>query len=268
MWHLRALLPPVLGAALMAALDPLAGPEPASDGTPDPRPHRVRLADAIGNLAELSLAQRAGAPGGLPTRAGATTRMIVTADLSTLVADLTTKAGSAAAGFGRLDTGEPGGFELSPLTTQMLSCGAEVIPMLLDDVTGRPLDVGRTQYPFPPAVRRAIEVRDQHCTFGSCTAKPAWCHTHHLVAYPEGSTSEANGALLCGYHHRFVHAHGWTGRLIDGHVVWRPPSPDEIDHPGGHSNAHVQAFDRALRGLALKWTARNRQLQPHAPDSG
>jgi Domain of unknown function (DUF222) len=255
MWQLRALLPPVVGAAVMAALDPLAGPEPATDGTPDPRPHRVRLADAIATLAETSLAARVGAPGGLPTRAGATTRMIVTADLATLTADLTSKAGQAAAGFGRLDTGEPGGFEISALTTQVLACAAEVIPMLLDDATGRPLDVGRTQYPFPPAIRRAIEHRDQHCTFGTCTAKPPWCHTHHVVPFPGGPTSEANGALLCGYHHRYVHAHGWTARIVDGHVVWQPPDPD-ADGTESHSNAHIQAFDRALRDLARRWHAR------------
>ncbi len=40
MWQLSGPLPPVTGAALMAALDPLAGPEPATDGTPDPRSHR------------------------------------------------------------------------------------------------------------------------------------------------------------------------------------------------------------------------------------
>ncbi len=77
----------------------------------------------------------------------------------------------------------------------------------------------------PRPIRRAIEARDQHCTFATCTAKPAWCHTHHLIPTGRRATSEANGALLCGYHHRFIHAHGWTGRLIDGHVHWQPPSP-------------------------------------------
>jgi hypothetical protein len=267
MWRLQALLPPVTGACLMAALDPLAGPEPAADGTPDPRPHRQRMADAIGHLAELSLAQRAGQPGALPRRAGASTRMIVTAELSTLTADVSRRGGSAGAAFGLLDTGEAGGWELSPLTTQVLSCGAEVVPMLLDDATGRPLDVGRTMYPFPPKVRRAIEARDQHCTFGSCTAKPSWCHTHHLLPFLKGGpTSEANGALLCGWHHRFVHAHGWVGRIIDGHVVWRPPNPlDDADNTEV-TNAHIQQFERALRDLAVRWLIRTGRVRPS--DSG
>jgi Domain of unknown function (DUF222) len=264
MWRLSGHLPPVIGATLMAALDPLAGPEPATDGTPDPRPHRVRMADAFGHLATLSLAQRAGAPGGLPRRAGAATRMIVTADLSTLTADVTSTGGQAGAAFGLLDTGEPGGWEISPLTTQVLSCGAEVIPMLLDDETGRPLDVGRTQYPFTAVQRRAIEVRDQHCTYPGCTAKPAWCDTHHLLQFSRGGrTAEANGALVCGWHHRFVHAHGWIGRLVDGHVLWRAPSPldDAGDDP--KSNARLQLFERALRDLAQRWINRTSRQQPH-----
>jgi hypothetical protein len=137
-----------------------------------------------------------------------------------------------------------------------LSCGAEVLPILLDDHTGRPLDVGTTRYPFPPKIRRAIETRDQHCTFKACHAKPPWCHTHHLTRYPDGPTAEANGTLLCGRHHRFVHAHGWIGRIVDGHVRWRPPDAD--DEIG---NAFTQEFEQELKRLALRWIGRNQQLE-------
>src|SRR4029077_15479383 len=43
MWLLNAALPPVQGAMLHAALDPLASPRPASDGSPDPRSRQQRL---------------------------------------------------------------------------------------------------------------------------------------------------------------------------------------------------------------------------------
>ena len=139
-------------------------------------------------------------------------------------------------------TGEPGGWEISPLSLDVLSCDAEVIPVLTDSF-GRALDVGDTQYPFPPKIRRAVEVRDRHCTFPGCSAKPAWCHVHHLVPFGRGGpTSEGNGALLCGRHHRYIHAHGWTGLIVDGHVIWRPPDPtiptSSSPTPGSkHSNA-------------------------------
>jgi hypothetical protein len=147
----------------------------------------------------------------------------------------------------------------------MLSCDAVVIPVLTDGF-GRALDVGDTIYPFPPKIRRAVEVRDLHCTFDGCTAKPAWCHVHHLTPFSRGgSTSEDNGALLCGRHHRFVHAHGWTGTIVDGHVVWRPPDPDQEQF----CNARIQGFERALRDLARRWLDRNPHLHPaHPPDTG
>jgi hypothetical protein len=262
MWFLRGTLTPVAGAALQAALDPLGQPRPAVDGSPDPRTGGMRTADALEALAQLALAARAGDPGALPIRGGASTRLVLTAELATLLADLTAPGGPAGLVPPVLATGEPGGWEVSPLTLQTLGCDAEVVPVLTDSF-GRALDVGDTQYPFPPKIRRAIEVRDQHCTFRNCRAKPAWCHVHHLLPFSHGGpTSERNGALLCGRHHRYVHANGWVGQIIDGHVVWRPPNPDDPDQQ--FSNARVQAFERQLRALALRWLARNPQVR--APD--
>jgi hypothetical protein len=148
------------------------------------------------------------------------------------------------------------------LTFQTLACDAELVPVLLDGF-GRALDVGESQYRFPPRIRRAIEIRDAHCTFGSCHAPPSWCHAHHLVAFgrngkPGGPTSEANGTLLCGAHHRFVHANAWTGALVEGHVTWRPPRPGAPPQPPNHAN---QDFETKLRQLALRWLARNPDLR-------
>jgi hypothetical protein len=267
MWVLRAVLPAVAGATLKAALDPLAAPRPASDGTPDPRSGGMRFVDALTGLAELSLAARGADRCALPSRGGAATRLVLTAELATLTHAATTADGEGLAGLVPpvVSTGEPGGWEVSPLTLDVLSCDAEVIPVLTDGF-GRALDVGDTIYPFPPKIRRAVEVRDLHCTFDGCTAKPAWCHVHHLTPFSKGgSTSEDNGALLCGRHHRYVHAHGWTGTIIDGHVVWRPPDPDQEQF----CNARIQGFERALRDLARRWLDRNPHLHPaHPPDTG
>jgi hypothetical protein len=79
---------------------------------------------------------------------------------------------------------------------------------------------------------------------------------HHLVPFSKGgSTSAANGGLLCGRHHRLVHARGMIGRLVDGQVVWRDPHTGE-----DRSNAYSQEFEQALRQLALRWLARNQHL--------
>jgi hypothetical protein len=255
MWHLSARLAPLAGAALAAALDPLTLPAPAQDGTPDPRSAKQRCADGLVLLAKTSLAARPGGPGSLPTRAGSPTRLVVTGELSSLLADLHTADGRLALTPGVVQTGEPGGWDVSPLTLQVIACDAEVVPMLLDGAGG-PLDVGQTRYPFGPKIRKAIEARDQHCTYPGCSAKPPWCDAHHLVPFSNGgSTSAANGGLLCGRHHRLVHARGMVGRLVDGHVNWRDPRTGE-----DRSNAYTQEFEQALRQLALRWRARNPQL--------
>ena len=95
------------------------------------------------------------------------------------------------------------------------------------------------------------------------------CHTHHLIPYRRSAwTAEANGALLCGRHHRHVHAHGWTGRIIDGHVHWREPEQDNNHGGDGDeaTNAHQQHFERALRHLAQRWLARNHDPARDGPD--
>jgi hypothetical protein len=262
MWLLRGLLPPVAGAMLHAALDTLAAPRPTSDGTPDPRSGQQRMADALCGFAEMSIANAGPPPHCLPTRHGSAVRLVVTSDLDTMLASVTTKAGSAGTVPAVLETGEPGGWDVSPLTAQMLACDAEVVPVLLDGF-GRPLDVGDAIYRFPLRIRRAIEVRDKHCTFTSCQAPPAWSHTHHLIPFGRngkrgGPTSESNGTLLCGRHHRFVHANGWSGSLADGQVRWRPPRPGAPPEP---ANTFVQQFEIKLRQLALRWLARNPDLR-------
>jgi Domain of unknown function (DUF222) len=272
MWSLNALLPPVDGATLYAALDPLGAPRPASDGSPDPRSGQQRMADAVTGLAQLSLAQRGGHNGMLPNRHGSPVRLVVTGDKDTLLADLTTRHGQAGIAPARVETGEPGGYDVSPLTFQTLACDAEIVPVLFDGF-GRALDVGESVYRFPPRIRKAIELRDAHCTFGPCKAPPPWCHAHHLVPFGRngksgGPTSEANGTLLCGSHHRFVHATGWTGTLIDGQVHWRPPrsrtgpgAPPGQDQSQGIVNAANREFETKLRQLALRWLTRNPALR-------
>lgn len=253
MWLLRALMPAVEGAKVQASLHALARPRPATDNGPDPRTGPQRLADALSMLAELSLTARTGQPGALPARGGAPTRLILTTDLTTL---LTTASNTDSRGLmpGTVHTGDPGGWPVSPLTVQTLACDAEILPILIDDHTGRPLDVGDTQYPFPPRIRRAIEHRDQHCTYPGCTAPPPWCHAHHITPYTHSRrTAEDNGTLLCGRHHRHVHAHHWTARLIDGHVHWEPPNPHQTPPP---ANAYTQHIDNALRQLAHRWHTR------------
>jgi Domain of unknown function (DUF222) len=250
MYLLHGRLTPLCGAALVAALDSWAAPRPAADGTADARSHGMRLHDAVQQLAQRAMS----AEGLLPTRHGTACRLIVTVPAATLAGAIGTHPGVDVAQL-------PDGWPLSALTAQTLACDADVVPILVGP-DGGPLDVGSTLYLFPDRIRQAILSRDRSCTFPGCGSPPAWCQVHHLESFRMGGpTSAANGALLCGRHHRHVHARGLVGRLVDGQVVWGPAPPDTPP-------ASAATADRAVDDLVRRWLQRNPQLRSPAGRDG
>jgi hypothetical protein len=72
-----------------------------------------------------------------------------------------------------------------------------------------PLDVGRSTRSVPPAIAKAVIVRDRHCKYDGCTAPPWACDMHHRQAWASGGpTSVRNTGLLCWFHHEYVHRRG------------------------------------------------------------
>ena len=261
--HLSGVLDPVATEQLLAALDPLSSPRPATaEGGYDTRSPGQRRAEALMVIVNTVLGLPQGTDGALPSQAGARPRMLVLVPYCTLAATLTHTAGTPPATTGH-------GHVLSARTAQQLSCTAEIVPVLLDP-DGCPLDVGQSVYAFPDRIRRAIEARDHGCTFPGCTAPAPWCHTHHLVAYSRGgNTSVSNGTLLCGRHHRQVHAHGWTGMLEAGRVTWHPPhrrpgqadaDPETLSGLTNPDHEPLPAVQHALEELTRRWLTRNPHL--------
>ncbi|TYP81886.1 DUF222 domain-containing protein, partial [Blastococcus xanthinilyticus] len=156
--HLRGELDAVGGEYLHAALAALmSGDRPAGD----PRSHAERQGDAL-----VALARAALDAGGLPTVRGERPHVRVTIDLVALCAE------RGAAGFagGSLAWAGP----INPETARRLACDAGV-SRVLTGPSGLPLDVGREQRTSTAGIRRAIEVRDEHCVFAGCDAPPEWC---------------------------------------------------------------------------------------------
>ena len=222
--HVRGILTPVCAGLLSTAIDADSAPRPAVDGTPDHRTPAQRRHDGLQQVLSRYIA----ADGQLPSTHGSPYRLVVTVPHATLRAELQRTASSDVAPVqpGLLPDGSP----VSPLTVQTMACSADLLPILVDD-DHQPLDVGDTQYEFPPKIRTAIIARDKGCTYPGCGAPAPWCDAHHLIRFRDGgSTSVDNGALLCGRHHRYVHALGLTGRVAtrDGtsRVTWdhRPTS--------------------------------------------
>jgi hypothetical protein len=93
------------------------------------------------------------------------------------------------------------------------------------------LSVGRKTRTISPALRRALEIRDQGCRFpdqGPVALGARGCaftDAHHVRHWADGGeTSLANTLLLCRHQHRLVHEGGWSIRWIgEGNPVFVDP---------------------------------------------
>ena len=84
------------------------------------------------------------------------------------------------------------------------------------------LDAGtKTRFHTEP-MRLALGVRDGGCTADGCDVPASMCHAHHDIRFSAGgSTSVANGRLLCGHHHRRIHDPAYEcSRLGSGKVAF------------------------------------------------
>ena len=107
-----------------------------------------------------------------------------------------------------------------------LACHAELSIIRWSD--GIPLDVGRRYRTETPAIRRALEARDQGCRAPGCSMPAAWCTAHHLKPWSQGgTTSLQDTALFCFVHHNyFIHLLGWT-------ITGDPNGTLHFTHPQG-----------------------------------
>lgn len=101
--------------------------------------------------------------------------------------------------------GSPGNVQIDFGVARQQACTQKIVPMVLGTAS-QPLDVGRAQRLFPPAIRRALHVRDRGCIVPGCPRPASWCEPHHLQPWSQdGSTSLANAGLVCRSHHKAVH---------------------------------------------------------------
>ncbi|MFI5709936.1 DUF222 domain-containing protein [Kribbella sp. NPDC051620] len=204
------------------AIHDLAKPHRTADGNLDPRSHEKRQADALTTI--LDIATGADPTTGIP----GVPHLTVTIDFTDL------KALTSAA-VGELVFGD----NLSAAAVRLLACDAAVLPIVLG-TDSQPLDVG-TEYRFVTRpIRRALNRRDKGCVI--CKAPPSHCHAHHLIHWVDGGpTAISNLVLLCGAHHRAVHAGHWTVTITNGkvHITrphWTIPTPTRLTMPAPSPN--------------------------------
>jgi Domain of unknown function (DUF222)/HNH endonuclease len=131
----------------------------------------------------------------------------------------------ATTGTARLDNGP----ELAPGTAERLACDARV-QLLLDDRRTNRLYLGRTRRLATPAQIAALTVRDgSRCQFPGCT-HTRHLHAHHVRPWLRGGPTDLdNLVLICSYHHRLVHDHGY--RIHRHRDRWQFLRPDGTPVP-------------------------------------
>ena len=114
------------------------------------------------------------------------------------------------------------GTHLSSETLRRVACDCGLVAAGTD---GEKLNIGRRTRTIPPAIRRALMLRDRGCAFPGCT-HTRFLHGHHIRHWLHGGeTSVENLSLVCSVHHGLVHEGGWTvARGADGALVFTSPA--------------------------------------------
>jgi hypothetical protein len=92
--------------------------------------------------------------------------------------------------------------------------------------------VGRKTRTIPPAIRRALNSRDQRCRFPGCSFT-RYVDGHHVKHWAHGGeTKLSNLVTLCRFHHRQVH----EGQVViqtldDGAFRFTRPDDESFESP-------------------------------------
>ncbi|MCR5978886.1 DUF222 domain-containing protein [Gordonia jinghuaiqii] len=202
--EIAADLTQVIGEKFIAMIDERSTPRPEPDGADDRRSAEQRRADAF----ELILDQAV--LGATITTAGAPRTQLIL----TIPADATDMSALPWTG------------TITDATARALSCDGTLTEVIIDGETV-PLQMGHEKRIFPPALRKAVIVRDGCCV--KCGAPPSHTQVHHLRHWADdGDTSLDNGCLLCQRCHTQVHHNGWDVVLGFDRHPWLIP-PADID---------------------------------------
>lgn len=214
-----------------------ADPRPAVEDGPsqdqidaDRRTHAQRHHDALSALVRGQLGDpKLGTHRGLPVT------VIVTAALQ----DLQDKTG----------VGITAGGTVLPMADVIRMAGhAYHYLSLFDQVSGRPLWLGRSKRIASADQRVVLHALDRGCSFPGCTVPSYGCQVHHAnTGWAAGGNTDIDDLTqACGPHNRLVEREGWSTRKHrDGTTEWRPPR--QLPLIGGVNSYHHP--DRLIRRL-------------------
>ena len=155
-------------------------------------------------------------------------------------------------------------------TARRLGCDGALLGVV-KGAQGEPLAVGRRTRAVPPAIRRALRVRDGGCRFPGCD-RSRHVHAHHIRHWADGGeTALDNLVTLCSQHHRQVHEGGYGVRVRQGAIEFTRPDGRVIPPAGkthrGCFRGNTCAADGAQR-LAAFNAARGLAINAHTARCG
>jgi hypothetical protein len=104
---------------------------------------------------------------------------------------------------GELDASLDGRW-LLPDAAKRLACDASLL-IVKEDSAGNVLDIGRKSRIIPPAMSRALAIRDGGCQFPSC-CESRYVEGHHIKHWADGGDTKLDNLVtLCRYHHQELH---------------------------------------------------------------
>ncbi len=126
-------------------------------------------------------------------------------------------------------------------TFRRVACDCALVAVA-KDARGDVLDIGRKSRSIPPALRRAVMLRDAHCRFPGCT-HDRFIDLHHVEHWVHGGeTKLTNLVALCTHHHRLLHEGGFAMTMSqDAERGARFFRPDGEEIPGVHVPAETPA---------------------------
>jgi len=190
-----------------------AAPESVSAETP-PRSAGQRRADALEHIVQRFLAG-----GGSRSTAGA--HEVVVHIAHDALCDMLESSGA------EFENGRPVAVE----TARRLGCDGALVGVV-EGAKGEPLAIGRRTRAVPPAIRRALRVRDGGCRFPGCD-RSRYVHAHHIKHWADGGeTSLDNLVTLCSFHHRLVHEGGYGVHVDEGEIKFTRPDGGVIPPAG------------------------------------
>ncbi len=99
--------------------------------------------------------------------------------------------------------------------------------VLTDPMTGAPLEIGRTKYRIPAAMRQWLRLRDGKCPFPGCNGQSLDNEADHLLAWADGGTTGINNlGQPCRKHHKLKHTTRWapTEASLNQPPGWTSPT--------------------------------------------